>query len=184
MARRKSAQELSIPKDLIENQPNKYLMADELEKKLDTFGKDVATMMAYGSMPELLELSWEMFEKFKKGEIKELEGSDKDLQEYFAFKKKDLIVKLLGFMDMASNALLDTNKIKHSSIKEITNSLKITLDMLNALQGTSIAKKVEHTHVHEVKHVDDLDERIRKTKEELDSIEAEFEDVTDTNTDF
>lgn len=175
--KRKKLDEVKIPTELVDNQPNSYVAADELEKQLDTFGKDIVQMMTYGSMPELVDLSWQMYDKFKRGEVKELTGTDEELRKFFEFKKKDLIVKLLGFLDIASNSLMDPAKMRGSSLKEITYSLKITLDMLNALHGTSVAKKVEHTHTHKVESIKDVDERLAQTKRELEAIEAEYEDV-------
>jgi len=175
MAKRKKLEELNIPTDVVNNTPNKYYAADELDKQLDAFGKNIVAMMTYGTMPELVELSWQVYEKFKNGEIKDLTGTDDELRAFFEFKKKDLIIKLLGFMEIASNTLLDPAKMRGASIKEITHSLKLTLDMLNALHGTTPPKKVEHTH--KIESVQDLDERIAKTKEQLDAIDADYEEV-------
>lgn len=184
MARKKRAVgELKIPEETIKNQPNSYIAADELEKKLDLFGKDVVDLMTYGSMPELINLSWDMYDKFKRGEVKDLGGTDEELRKFFDFKKKDLIIKLLGFMDLASAALLDPDKAKYASLKDLTASLKVTLEMLNALHGTSTAKRVEHTHTHKLEKVEDIDERLEQTRRELEAIEAEYEDV-DRETDF
>ena len=144
MARKKRAVgELKIPKEVVESQPNTYLAADELEKQLGVFGKDIVNMMTYGSMPELIQLSWEMYDKFKRGEIQDLGGTDEELRKFFDFKKKDLIVKLLGFMELASTALMDPEKVKYANLRDLTNSLKLTLDILNALHGTSPAKEVK-----------------------------------------
>jgi hypothetical protein len=178
--KKKKLDELKIPTDLVNNTPNTYQVADELEKQLNAFGKDVVNMMTYGTMPELVDLSWEVYEKFKRGELQDLAGSDAELKRFFEFKKKDLVIKLLGFLEIASNALLDPSKMKGSSLKEITHSLKITLDMLNALHGTSEPKKHEHTHTHKVaKNVEEIDARLAETRQQLDAIEAEFEETTD-----
>lgn len=175
--RRKKLNDLQLPEESLKAQRNKYVVADDLDKQLNIFGKDIVTMMTYGTMPELLDLSWQMYEKFKNGDVKELTGTDEELRKYFEFKKKDLIVKLLGFLEVASNSLLEPSKLKGASLKELTHSLKITLDMLNALHGTQIAKKVEHTHTHKVETVQDIDARLAQTKKELEAIEAEFEEV-------
>jgi len=177
MGRRRKLPEKLLPPETIEQDKNSYIETDLLEKQLDTFGTDIVNMMTYGAMPELITLSWEMFERFKRGEIKELEGSDKELEEFFLFKKKDLVVKLMGFVELCSNALLNSEKINAASLKDITQSLKVSLDMINTLSGASISKKVEHTHTYKIEHVHEVDEKIRKAKEELDAIEAEFTDA-------
>jgi hypothetical protein len=184
MAKRtkKTVGELKIPKEIMDNQPSSYLAAADLEKQLDMFGKDVVSAMTYGTMPELLNLSWDMYDKFKRGEIQDMGGTDDELRRFFDFKKKDLIIKLLGFMDLASTSLLDPDKAKYANLRDLTASLKVTLDMLNALHGTSIAKKVEHTHTHKLEDVKDIDARLEQTRQELEAIEAEYEDVEDGTT--
>ena len=86
MAGHRKGTELKIPKEVIDSTPNAYVAAQELEKKLDIFGKDVVEAMTYGTMPELLDMSWDMYSLFKEGKVKDLTGTDKELEEYFKFK--------------------------------------------------------------------------------------------------
>lgn len=184
MSKGRKSRELQIPKEIVDAHPSSYVAAKDLEKKLDVFGKDVVELMTYGSMPDLLEMSWDMFRDFKEGKVSELTGTDEELAEYFKFKKKDLVIKLLGFMDLASNSLLDETKFKNSNLRDLTASLKIVMDMLQALHGTKMQKEVTHTHVHTVGTIVEVDAKLKQTREEIDAIEAEYTDVEpneDTN---
>jgi len=170
--------------DYEKDQP--VMATKDLEKLLDSVNEKITDLAMYGSTPDLLKLSWENYELFKKGLLPKYFGDSEDeLQEFYDNKSRELVLKLMTFIDVASTSLVDESKLKEATLREVTASIKLAMDMVGSIVG---AEKVIK---HEVEHVvslteEELDKKIKEAKDKLNTIDAEFEasEPPDDSTNF
>ena len=159
-------------------QKKAYIMhTDELEKRLDQTGEDLAQLAMYGSTKDLLKLSWENYELFKKGMLPQyFQDGEEEVQQFYDDKRKELILKFTTFIDIASNHLIDEDKLKKASLKEVSSSIKTALDMLQALVGKETHKVVENKHTMDVALSEQqINEKLKTARDKLNAVDADFE---------
>ncbi len=155
----------------------------ELETRLDAANSKITELAMYGKTPDLLKMSWENYELFKKGLLPKYFGDDEaQLQEFYNDKRKEFVLKLVTFIDVASNHLVDDNKLKEASLKEISSSIKLALDMVSSLVGIEQSTVVKHEHTVDIASLSEaqIGDKIKEAKETLSAVEAEFTSKDDS----
>lgn len=154
-----------------------YVHAKDLEEYLKKANADTQEILLTGSVADLTQLSWALYEKFKKGQLKTHFEDDKEIEQFYKLKSQELIIKLMGFLDMASSHILDTQKLSRANIREITLAMNAVSTMLNNIMDKP-SMKVDHQHTHKLaKDSEELNRRVQENKEKLAAIDAEFEEI-------
>ena len=86
--------------------------------------------------------------------------------------------EMVTILDITTQHMLDPKKIEKASLRELATTVSSSLDMLHALVGKA-SKTIEHKHEIDFSKMSEkqMDEEIRRKKEQLDSleiIEAEY----------
>lgn len=164
-----------------EDKPDTLNLAT-LDKELTKVNSDVANILIRGSSPSLVDLSWKLYEQYKAGDLSEVVSDEQELKFYCDFKKKELVMRFIAFLDLASKAILNQQKLDLASVKEISSAMTSVASLINNFLGEA-NKIVKHDHIHEIRQIEDPDElnkRIQENQKKLQAIECEFEMVKTT----
>jgi hypothetical protein len=168
--------------DKVKEQQDEIRYTKELEMQLDEDNAKMMELMLYGSCPDLAQLTYENYQKFKAGNLTTYFDDDQEIEEFFKIKKKEIILRLTTFIDAASVAMLNQDKLKASNLSELSKALSTSVAVLSDLMGTK-KSPVVHEHKHAVVDKEDLttDQRIEKARKKLEILDAEYSEITDSD---
>jgi len=165
-----------------EAKKNELLSLKTLDSDLSKINSEVADMLMNGGSPDLTQMSWKLYEQYVNGDLQSVIQDQSELKDYCDFKKKELVMRFIAFMDMASISILNRDKLDLASIKEISGAMTNIAGLINNFLGEA-SKIVKHDHVHQIKDIKDPEEinrRIQENQEKLRAIEVQFEEVPTT----
>lgn len=174
----KGHRKVKVDIDKVKHQKDEIRYTKELEAQLEEENAKMMELMLYGSCPDLAQLTYENYAKFKEGNLPTYFDGDQEIEEFFNLKKKEIILRLTTFLDAASVAMLNSDKIKTANLNELSKALSTSVAILNDLMGTKKPAQ-EHIHKHAVVDKEDLstDERLQRAREKLKAIDAEYEEI-------
>lgn len=152
------------------------ISSEDLEKGLEKVNQEITDIVISGTTDTLTELSWELYEKFKKGQLKTYFEDDKELESYYKIRRQEAVLKMITFMDLATTSILNQKKLDMATIKELTSSMQTVSNLINTMLGQA-STIVDHRHKHTVQSEDEIKERMKHTKKRIDAIDAEFEEI-------
>lgn len=168
--------------ELAEKDKTAVVETKELEKKISQVNNSVSELILAGA-PNLTQLSWELYEKYRRGELQTYFDDDKELEAFYKMKKKEVIANLITFLSIASAAVVDPDKIRNSSIKDVALAMKAAVDLINGMMGEP-DKHYVHTHEHVIKKTpEQIREELHENKQKLEAIEAEFKQIKEEEED-
>jgi len=166
----------------LENLPDDshlVMKADELEKHLDEAGEQLTDLALYGSAPDIADLSWKLYSDYKKGLLPKVFEDDDELMRFYQDRKKETVLKLTTFIQAASTALLDSDKIEVASVRDLTASIGQALKLVQNMVNIDNVTQVEHEHKHDISKdmsEKDINERVRIAQDKLNAIDVEVEE--------
>lgn len=152
------------------------ISSKELEEGLEKVNQEVTDIIISGTTDNLTQLSWDLYEKFKKGQLKSYFEDDKELESYYKIRRQEAILKMITFMDLATSEILNKKKLDIATIKELTSAMQTVSNMINTMMGQA-STIVDHRHKHSIANEDEIKERMQHTKKRIESIDAEFEEI-------
>jgi len=173
---------IEIDLDNLPDDSHLVMKADELEKHLDEAGEQLTDLALYGSAPDITDMSWKLYSDYKKGLLPKVFEDDDELMRFYQDRKKETVLKLTTFIQAASTALLDSDKIEVASVRDLTASIGQALKLIQGMVGADNVTQVEHTHDHDVSSnmsEKDINERVRIAQDKLNAIDVEVETVED-----
>jgi hypothetical protein len=171
---------IEIDLDNLPDDSHLVMSADELEKNLDEAGEQLTDLALYGSAPDIADMSWKLYSDYKKGLLPKVFEDDDELMRFYQDRKKETVLKLTTFIQAASTALLDSEKIEVASVRDLTASIGQALKLIQGMVGADNVTQVEHTHDHEVSSnmtERDINERVKIAQDKLNAIDVEVENV-------
>ena len=171
---------IEIDLDNLPDDSHLVMKADELEKHLDEAGEQLTDLALYGSAPDITDMSWKLYSDYKKGLLPKVFEDDDELMRFYQDRKKETVLKLTTFIQAASTALLDSDKIEVASVRDLTASIGQALKLIQGMVGADNVTQVEHTHDHDVSSnmsEKDINERVRIAQDKLNAIDVEVETV-------
>jgi hypothetical protein len=183
MPRKKKTRDLAVDLDDVANDKDTIQHTKDLETHLDKVNHEVAELVLYGATPDLAQLSWDLYDKWKKGDLETYFEDDAELKAFYDERKKEMILRMTTFMEVASIAMLDRDKIKGSNLRDLATSLSTVAKVVDGLIGEKNVQQVEHTHKHAVVDAEELDSKLKETRDKLKAVEAEFEELDVTEVD-
>jgi len=171
---------IEIDLDNLPDDSHLVMSADQLEKNLDEAGEQLTDLALYGSAPDIADMSWKLYSDYKKGLLPKVFEDDDELMRFYQDRKKETVLKLTTFIQAASTALLDSEKIEVASVRDLTASIGQALKLIQGMVGADNITQVEHTHDHEVSSnmsEKDINERVRIAQDKLNAIDVEVEEL-------
>ena len=178
---------IEVDLDNLPDDSHLVMSADELEKNLDEAGEQLTDLALYGSAPDIADMSWKLYSDYKKGLLPKVFEDDDELMRFYQDRKKETVLKLTTFIQAASTALLDSEKIEVASVRDLTASIGQALKLIQGMVGADNITQVEHTHDHEVSSnmsEKDINERVKIAQDKLNAIDVEIEEVDDAPKDM
>ena len=152
------------------------ISSKDLEDGLKKVNEEVTDIIISGTPDNLTNLSWDLYDKFKKGQLKEYFEDDKDLEAYYKIRRQEAVIKMITFMDLATTEILNKRKLDIATIKELTSAMQTVSNLINNMMGQA-STIVDHRHKHTIQNEDEIKERMQHTKKRIDTIDAEFEEI-------
>lgn len=183
--RKKKGQELSGLPVISNEELDKILVlnTEDLENQLKSHNEHFAILMEYGSIPDLTQLSWKMYDRYKKGLLpKYFEDDEDDIRRFYSIKRQELILQLSTFLSIVVNHMLDPEKLANTSSKDLASSMQIALTMLHSLMGKE-DKTIKHSVKHGLENMteQDVETKLNQLKEKLTPLagatDVEYEEI-------
>ena len=164
--------------DKVKQHKDEIRYTADLEKQLEEENARTMELMLYGSCPDLAQLTYELYSKFKSGNLVTYFEDDQEIEEFFNLKKREIILRLTSFIDAASVAMLDKEKLQTANLSELSKAVSTSVSVLNDLMGTKKPAQ-EHIHKHAVVDEESLstEQRIERARKKLQVLDAEYEEI-------
>jgi hypothetical protein len=173
----RSKKKLRIDVDALNQVKDEVKSSKELEDSLDETNEHITQLMLYGRIPNLSELTWKNYKLFKQGRLDTTVKEDADMEAFFKYKKREISLRFITFLDMASAAILDENKMEKANLKELTSSLHQVMSIMSVILGKEATGRGS-TIININDKNSDLEGRLERVKKELETVEAEYEEIT------
>ena len=128
-----------------EEAKSEFLSVAELDEQLKKVNSEITDVLLLGATPELVKLTSEMYENYLNGKLESTLINEHELVEFINERKKQIALKLISFMDLASTAALNSKKLERASIKDLTSAMQFAMQILNSLMDKAPPTT---THIH------------------------------------
>ena len=147
---------------------------ESLESALVNLSGSIPKMVIEESLPSLLDVSKDLYKYWKNGNMPVFCENTEDLRLFYNERKRDIALNLIAFLHMASNAVLNKDKLEGSSVRDISSAILSAVKILESLTGETPVVKHKHEHKHAAVSKEELDEEMQRVREQLRVVDAQF----------
>jgi len=147
MNKKKKSIKLSPDKDISSDvmiiDPDEITQALE---NIDSAGEDIL----FNDVYKLTDMSADNYNKFKKGLLpRYFADDDNEIDVFFDYKRRAYILNLITFLDLAMNKLVDPEKLQKASLRDLTTTLKTSLELVQHMAGKTADSGLDNEELSE-----------------------------------